>query len=236
MAIFRKIHTSFWSDSFVSDLEKEKKLFYLYLLTNERTRQCGVYEITKRQIAYDLGYTIDTVSKQLEFFISKGKIRFNEATNELAIGNWLKYNGSTSPKVQSCINKEFKLVKDTVLIEYVKSMDTHPQEEQEEEQEETVLPDRKKYLKFIEWFNGVMGKTYRGDKNSEGQFSARLKENYTSDNFKTALLAMREDSFHKENNYKYITPEFLTRQAQLEKWSNFKVEVTPNYSNHDGLL
>jgi len=136
MAIFRKIHTSFWSDSFTSELDKDKKLFYLYLLTNERTRQCGVYEITKRQISFDLGCSIDTVSKLLDYFIKKSKIKYNESTNELAIGNWLKYNGSTSPKVKSCIDKEFKLVKDTVLIEYVNSMDTHPQEEEEEEEEQ----------------------------------------------------------------------------------------------------
>jgi hypothetical protein len=135
MAIFRKVHTSFWSDSFVSELDTDHKLFYIYLMTNERTRQCGVYEITKRQISFDLGYSIDKVSKLLAYFIKMGKIRFNEKTNELAIGNWLKYNSSTSPKVKSCIDKEFSLVKDTVLIEYVKSMDTQSQEEQEEEQE-----------------------------------------------------------------------------------------------------
>lgn len=155
MAIFRKIHTSFWSDSFISELEKEKKLFYLYLLTNERTRQCGVYEITKKQIAYDLGYSIDTVSKQLEYFIKKGKVKYNEVTNELAIGNWLKYNSSTSPKVQLCINKEFKLVKDTLLIEYVKNIDTHPQEEQEEEQEEEQLKGGKHLFKNSEIFEKV---------------------------------------------------------------------------------
>ena len=104
-------------------------------MTNERTRQCGVYEITKKQIAFDLGYSIDKVSILLKYFISKGKIRYNDDTKELALGNWLKYNSSTSPKVQSCINKEFSLVKDTLLIEYVKSIDTHLQEEQEEEEE-----------------------------------------------------------------------------------------------------
>ena len=95
-------------------------MFYIYLLTNERTRQCGVYEITKKQISFDLVYSIDKVSIHLKYFISKGKIKYNEDTKELAVGNWLKYNSSTSPKVISCINKEFKLVKDTVLIEYVK--------------------------------------------------------------------------------------------------------------------
>ncbi len=38
--------------------------------------------------------------------------------------------------MQSCMNKEFSLVKDTLLIEYVKSMDTHSQQEEEEEKEE----------------------------------------------------------------------------------------------------
>jgi hypothetical protein len=136
MAIFRKLHTSFWSDSFIADLDNDHKLFYIYLMTNERTKQCGVYEITKRQISYDLGYSIDKVSKLLKYFISKGKIKYNDNTNEVGIGNWLKYNSSTSPKVQSCINTEFKLVKDTLLIDYVRSMDTQSQEEQEEEQEE----------------------------------------------------------------------------------------------------
>jgi len=136
MAIFRKVHTSIWGDSFFSELDKDKKLFYLYLLTNERTKQCGVYEITKKQISFDIGYTIDRVSILIKYFIKVGKIRYNDKTNELALGNWLKYNSSTSPKVQSCINKEFADVKDTVLIEYVKSMDTRSQEEQEEEQEE----------------------------------------------------------------------------------------------------
>lgn len=135
MAIFRKIHTSFWSDSFVSELDNDHKLFYIYLMTNERTKQCGVYEITKKQISFDLGYSMDRVSKLLTYFISKNKIRYNEKTNEIALGNWLKYNSSTSPLVQKCINKEFTLVKDTLLIEYVKSMDTQSQEEQEEEQE-----------------------------------------------------------------------------------------------------
>jgi len=144
MAIFRKIQTSFWSDSFISDLDKDKKLFYLYLLTNERTTQCGIYEITKKQIAFDLSYSIDTVSKLLNYFIGVGKIKYNEDTKEVAVKNWLKYNKSTSPKVQSCINKELKMVKDTLLIQYINSMDTDTQEEEEEEQEQEQEQEQKK--------------------------------------------------------------------------------------------
>jgi len=133
MAIFRKIHTSFWSDTFIQDLDNDQRLFYLYLLTNERTKQCGIYEISKKQMAFDLGYSIDRVSKLLKYFINTGKVLYNETTKEIAIKNWGKYNNSTSPKVLSCIKSELDDVKDRVLIEYIKGMHTPSQEEQEEE-------------------------------------------------------------------------------------------------------
>jgi len=132
MAIFRKLHVSFWSDTFISELPNDKKLFYLYLLTNERTRQCGIYEISKKQISFDLEYSIDTVSILLQYFIDIKKIKYSETTNEIAIKNWAKYNYSSSPKVKKCIENELKLVKNKVLIQYVNNIDSLSQEEQEE--------------------------------------------------------------------------------------------------------
>ena len=136
MSIFRKIHTSFWGDSFIQDLTPEQKYFFLYLLTNDKTKQCGIYEITLRQMCYDTGYNDETVKKLLEFFISKGKIKYSEKSKEVALSNWLKYNDSTSPKVKSCVNKELEKVKDRLLIQYLYSTDTHTQEEQEQEEEQ----------------------------------------------------------------------------------------------------
>jgi hypothetical protein len=136
MAIFRKIHTSFWGDSFIQDLTPEQKYFFLYLLTNDKTKQCGIYEITVRQMCYDTGYNEETIKKLLEFFNSKGKIQYSEETKEIALKNWAKFNDSSSPHVKTCINNELKLVKNRLLIEYIYSIYTDAQEEQEEEQEE----------------------------------------------------------------------------------------------------
>jgi hypothetical protein len=136
MAIFRKIHTSFWSDTFIQELDNDHKLFYLYLLTNEKTKQCGIYEISKRQISFELGYSIDRVSKLLAYFVKTGKIMYSEETKEIAIKNWNKFNGSTSPLVVKCIKSELCNVKNRVLIEYVNGIYTELQEEQEEEQEQ----------------------------------------------------------------------------------------------------
>jgi hypothetical protein len=136
MAAFRKISVTFWSDSFIGDLTPEQKYFYLYLMTNDKTTQCGIYETSIRKICFDTGYNSETVLKLLDFFQEKNKIRFSKETNEIALLNWVKFNDSNSPKVLSCVEKELKNVKNRVLIQYLYSMDTESQEEEEEEEKE----------------------------------------------------------------------------------------------------
>jgi dipeptidyl aminopeptidase/acylaminoacyl peptidase len=136
MAAFRKISVTFWSDSFIGDLTPEQKYFYLYLMTNDKTTQCGIYETSIRKICFDTGYNSETVLKLLDFFQEKNKIRFSKETNEIALLNWVKFNDSNSPKVLSCVEKELKNVKNKVLIQYLYSIDTESQEEEEEEEEE----------------------------------------------------------------------------------------------------
>lgn len=48
----------------------------------------------------------------------------------------MKYNGSTSPKVVSCIKSELCSIKDRVLIEYVNSIYTASQEDEEQDEEQ----------------------------------------------------------------------------------------------------
>ena len=119
MAIFRKIHVSFWSDPFIEQLTPEEKYFYLYLLTNEKTTQCGIYEISKRKISNDTGYIIETVNKLIAKFENTGKVKYNIDTGEVALKNWSKYNDAASPKVKACINKELQKVKDQLLFDYM---------------------------------------------------------------------------------------------------------------------
>jgi len=230
MAIFRKIHTQIWSDPFFSELDSEKKIFYLYLLTNERTKQCGIYEISKKHIAFDLGISIDKVTKLIEHFVKIGKIKFSDSTNEMALKNWAKYNYSTSPKVVTCIESELKLIKNRVLIEYIYSMDTLSQEEEEEEQEEDTKKDSKKEQKvdikgFLKWFNEMKLK-YTG---SEGKFKVlkdtdinnlkKLKElNYHSTEWEHAFKMMCKSDWVKSNQM--ITPQHFLPNDNFSKYLN----------------
>jgi hypothetical protein len=122
MAIYRKIHVSFWADPFIMDLTPEQKLFFLYLLTNDQTKQCGIYELPVKKICFDTGYDEATVKKLINFFVEQKKIKYSANFREIAVKNWNKYNGSNSPTVFECIRSELQEVKDEVLIQYVYSM------------------------------------------------------------------------------------------------------------------
>ncbi len=166
MAAFRKISVTFWADSFVGELTPEQKYFYLYLMTNDKTTQCGIYETSIRKICFDTGYNSETVHKLLDFFEQKNKIRFSKETNEIALLNWVKFNDSNSPKVLACVEKELKQVKNRVLIQYLYSMDTHPQEEEEKEEEQEEEYQQEEILSFRdELFNRWF--TYKKEKKSK---------------------------------------------------------------------
>ena len=111
MAKYRNVHTTFWDDGFVLDLTPEEKYFYLYLMTNGNTTQCGIYELPYRVIEMHTGYNRETVQKLLQRFVEYGKITYNEATKEIMLNNWAKYNFINSPKVKKCIEKELLAVK-----------------------------------------------------------------------------------------------------------------------------
>ena len=144
MAVYRQVHISFWQDSFILDLTPEEKYFYLYLMTNSKTKQCGIYEISKKVMELETGYNGETIDKLLGRFIGYGKIEYCEQTREVFLKNWLKYNSYKSPKVMACIKKEIEEIKHTPFkktishrlgIDYAKSIDTETQKEKEKEEE-----------------------------------------------------------------------------------------------------
>ena len=145
MAYYRQVYTTFWTDSKVEDdFTPEDKYFYLYLLTNVHTNLCGCYEISKKQMSNDTGYTVDVVERLLSRMINThAVIRYSEQTKEVLLLNWHKYNWSKSDKLLKGVAKEIEHIKsrdfqkilldllaqygydtDTVSIGYTYPMDT----------------------------------------------------------------------------------------------------------------
>ena len=215
MAIFRKIHTSFWSDPFIQDLDNDHRLFYLYLLTNEKTKQCGIYEISKKQIAFELGYSIDRVSKLLAYFIKNDKILYSDATKEVALKNWMKYNSSTSPKVVSCIKSELCVVKDRVLIEYVNGMYTASQEEEEQEEEQ----EQEKHKRFVKP-NRENVREYMSELQMT-DLSQRFVDYYESNGWRVGRNAMKDwkaavRTWKQQNNEKQPKQESFYKPLKFD--------------------
>jgi hypothetical protein len=143
MAIYRQVQTGFWQDDFVLNLTPEEKYFYLFLLTNSKTKQCGIYQLPVQVIVFETGYNQETVEKLLHRFIDYGKIIYSTKSKEIGIINWQKYNPAESPKVKACVIKELKEIKDRSLIDKIYPMDTVSQEEQEQEKEKKPAAEEK---------------------------------------------------------------------------------------------
>lgn len=116
------VYTDFWNDPrVIEELTPEDKYFFLYLLTNPNTTQIGIYQITKKQMAFDIGYSMESINSLLERFINNHKlVRYSNETRELAIKNWGKYNLRRGGKpMLDCVRSELKEVKDKSLISFV---------------------------------------------------------------------------------------------------------------------
>ena len=118
MGIKRIVDTSFWTDGKVDDFSPEDKYFMLYLLTNPFSTQLGIYEISVKQVAFQLGYSVDAVKVLLERFETKyGMILYSPETNEIAIKNFLRHSIiKGGAPVRDCLIKEIRKVKNRDLI------------------------------------------------------------------------------------------------------------------------
>ena len=141
MAIYRSVLMSFWTDTkVIDDFTPEDRYFYLYLFTNPHTNLCGCYEISKKQVADEMGYSRETVENLLKRFEEvHNVIRYDKTTKELLLLNWHKYNWTASEKFRKPLLVEIEAIKcsqfkdylttlfngvDTVSIPYAYPMDT----------------------------------------------------------------------------------------------------------------
>ena len=122
MAKFRQIQTDFWSNPYVQEeMTPEDKFFYLYLMTNEKSTQIGIYKITKKQIAFDMGYSIESVGNLLKRFMEQHKlIKYDSETREIILLEWSKTSLNKGGKpFEDLISSELKEVKQKEFIEII---------------------------------------------------------------------------------------------------------------------
>lgn len=67
----RQIDTGTWDDPWFADLDPDAKLLFLYMLTNRRSTASGVYEITRRAMAFETGLDMKRVDAALKSISSR---------------------------------------------------------------------------------------------------------------------------------------------------------------------
>ena len=118
----RIVSTSFWEDPKVMTLfTPEDKYFMFYLLTNPHTTQLGIYQLVPKVAAFEMGYSVESVTSLIERFEKKyGIVKYNPDTMEIAIKNYLKYSVVTGGKpVLDCLKQDRKKVKDKSLLLFI---------------------------------------------------------------------------------------------------------------------
>ena len=224
MAYYRQIYTTFWTDAKVADdFTPEDKYFYLYLLTNAHTNLCGCYEISKKQISVDTGYTVDTVTRLLDRMENiHGIVCYSEETKEVYLVNWYKYNWSKSEKVLKGVASEVERVKcvpfqqriihlleqfgyhiDTLCIPYAYPMDTSVSVTVTDTVSDTVTvtPENATDIAFDEFWNEYPRKV--GKKDARRAYEKALKST-DSETMIRAVTAQRSSGQWTRDGGKYI--------------------------------
>jgi len=116
----RVVDTKFWTDMQVIDnYSVEDKYFYLYLMTNAKTTQVGIYPLPIKVISFETGYTVEAIRVLLDRFSSKYKqIIYSEKTQEVSLLESLKTTILKGGKpVSDLLTRELRTIKDGSLIE-----------------------------------------------------------------------------------------------------------------------
>lgn len=124
MAKRRLINTKFWSDSFIVKLQPLERYLFLYLLTNEHTEICGIYELPIEVMSRETGLPSDTLLDLLTHF--NDKIHYteswvyiynftkNQCANESMIKGAQRSISEVPPKILAKL-KQNKTPSDTLL-------------------------------------------------------------------------------------------------------------------------
>lgn len=116
----RIIDTNFWTDSHVVDnYSAEDKLFWLYLSTNPKTSQVGIYSLPLKIMSFEIGYTNRVLQILLDRFQNTYQnIIYNPETQEITVLDSLKFTIIKGGRpVSDLLKRELGTIKDASLIE-----------------------------------------------------------------------------------------------------------------------
>lgn len=165
------------------------------------------------------------ISRWLQELASAGLIALYVAENKqlLHIINFGQRLRQMNPKFPQMPENELIKIKSASGQQ---PADICPPETEEETEEETENPQPLKgsqidFDKLLQLINHCTGKNLRViNGKTKKTFIDRLKEGYSKEDISRTIKNASKDSFHVENNFKWLTPEYFSRAATIDKFSS----------------
>lgn len=232
----RTINTNIWKDDKIYEkFTAEDKIFWLYLLTNEKTNNLGCYKFDIRMSSYDLGYSEETIKNVLVRFNEYHKvIIYDYKTNEILIINYGKYNWTASPTYQKGLENEYELIESKdlrvnvlALLQSFYGTKTSINEtngiivkKAKENPTTAIVRD------IIAYYNAKTGaKLTTKNKTINSLINARIKEGATLEDFKNVLDYKYDDWFNDDTMAAYYRPNTLFTSKFHDYLSSFQMGV-----------
>ena len=235
MAVYRTVQTCFWTDPKIGeDFTANERLLYLFLLTGPSTNLAGCYELTMKQITFFTG--LNAPKDLVKSLQSKHKvIAYSEATKEVLILNWWRYNWTSSDKFRKSLYQDISNVKDSSFKEYLMKRYSDPDTVSELQDtvsadegygiqntvsalvsdRDTVLgsvsdPKEDTVTEVIEHLNEVCGTSYKpnGKQNRE-HVHARLADGFTKEDCFEVIDKMHEKWGNDPKMRDFLRPQTL---------------------------
>jgi len=214
-----KIHRSILDWEWYEDTNTFRLFIHLILKANHKDKNYkgklikrGSLVTGRELLSVETGLSIQQIRTCLERLKSTNEITIKSSSKgtEIQVVKYNEYqlvtndvtNNQPTSNQQVTTNKNVKNIKNEKEYSNIESIDFD------------VL------LKFI---NDSFDRKFRliNDK-AKKQFKARLKNGYTKEDIKQCIVNLKSNTYHKESGYQYCTPEFISRQDTLDKYSSLK--------------
>ena len=188
---YRQVHPEMWDDPFFLELSPDEKLLFIYMFTNARTSLSGLYEISRKQIAFHTGLDNEFIKETLLKFQKLGKILHSDSV--FFVVNQFKRHFSKSPKVETRVKNDINEIKDCEpkrvcirvfeeLMGYPYCMDSEPHKEEDKEEDESKNEDE-----------DVEKKNTSSSPNFIGEFVTAVRVKFTNHDQAQAIKDLVDD-------------------------------------------
>lgn len=113
----RSVQDRFWSDGWVRKLNPLDRYLFLYLLTNEHTNWCGIYELELGVMAFESGLDREELQRSMLPRLSPKVIYLD---GWVYVPNWTRHHssesGTLSPTQQKGIDAAWKTVPERIRL------------------------------------------------------------------------------------------------------------------------